>query len=300
MVLGGLDFLSLNNVKLNRVQSHKHLGVTLSHDMKWNPHIDLAINKATKRLNGIRRIRFLITRGAREILYKALVLPILEYGNVLYDNCSLYLKQRLESVQRQAAVICSGSFRTTSYNKLLTELGWPTLDLRRKLARLSILYKMVNNQVPDYLCNLVPSRVGDRVGYALRNAGNIGLVKTKHVKTYNSFIPKTIRDWNNLKFLHNASSLDSFKARFKKEFFGDTNPFFKIDIDGGNIPHTRLRLGLSHLSSHLFTYNLINDPTCRFCGVESETISHYLLRCPTYHVQRVTYLTGLIQTLNGP
>ncbi len=24
---------------------------------------------------------------------------------------------------------------------------------------------------------------------------NIALIKTKHVKTYNSFVPKTIRDW---------------------------------------------------------------------------------------------------------
>ena len=157
---------------------------------------------------------------------------------------------------------------------------------------------MANNLTPSYLSNLIPGRVGDRVGYALRNAGNIALIRTKHVKTYNSFIPKTIRDWNNLRILHNASSIDSFKSRYKKEFFGDTNPFFRLDIGGGNIPHARLRLGLSHLAQHLFTHNLIDDPTCKSCGLESETVTHYLLRCPTFHTQRTVYLAGLLQTLD--
>ncbi len=69
--------LYLNRVKLKKVSSHKHLGVTLTSDMKWGVHIDAAISKANKRLNGIRRIRFLITREARIVLYKALILECL-------------------------------------------------------------------------------------------------------------------------------------------------------------------------------------------------------------------------------
>ncbi len=52
--------LYLNGTKLQKVHSHKHLGVTLTSNMKWGVHIDAAIAKANKRLNGIRRIRFLI------------------------------------------------------------------------------------------------------------------------------------------------------------------------------------------------------------------------------------------------
>ena len=68
--------------------------------MTWNLHIDAIIKKAASRLSGIRRIRFLVTRKARVSLYNALVLPILEYGGVIFDNCTLYLKQRMESLQR--------------------------------------------------------------------------------------------------------------------------------------------------------------------------------------------------------
>ena len=129
----------LNGIKLSKVTAHKHLGVHLTHNMKWGVHIDEAISKANKRLNGIRRIRFLITREARVLLYKALILPVLEYGNILYDNCTMYLKNRLESIQRKAAVVCTCSFKNTGYGKLMTELGWATLEQRRKYYRLTTM-----------------------------------------------------------------------------------------------------------------------------------------------------------------
>ncbi len=291
--------LYLDGTKLDKVTSHKHLGVTLTHNMKWGVHIDAAISKANKRLNGIRRIRFLITREARILLYKALVLPVLEYGNILYDNCALYLKQRLESVQRQAAIVCTCAFRTAGYAKLLSELGWSSLEDRRKYFRLTTMYKMVNNNVPEYLCNLAPTRVGARVNYNLRNGANLSLVKTNHVKTYNSFVPKTIRDWNNLGPIRNSLSTEGFKTRYKREHFGKPNPLFNFDHKGGNVHHTRLRLGLSHLQEHLYTHNLIDNPVCRNCNLENESITHYLLRCPLYATERAIYLAGLLNVVDA-
>ncbi len=75
---------------------------------------------------------------------------------------------------------------------------------------------------------------------------------------------------------------------------------YKIDHEGGNIHHTRLRLGLSHLRAHLFRNNLIPDPVCQFCNLEVETISHYLLKYPTYTVHRVRYFMDLNNILEPP
>ena len=75
------------------------------------------------------------------------------------------------------------------------------------------------------------------------------------------------------------------------------NDLYNID-NGGNMHQTRLRLGLSHLRAHLFQYNLIDNPTCQFCGLEPETTSHYILRCPTYNAVRVRFLLGLTTLLD--
>ena len=308
--------LFLHGEKLTKVTSHKHLGVTLTSNMTWNLHIDAALKKAASRLSNIRKIRFIITRKARETLYRSLVLPLLEYGSVLFDGCTLYLKQRLESFHRQAAIVCTCAFRNTSYDKLLTELGWSSLDERRKLARLNIFYKMnhchracdPNNLctdckngigIPSYLSDLCPATVGDRAGYVLRNAGDLRTIQSKKAKFYNSFIPKCVREWNSLPvIIQNAVSNNSFKFIYKKHHFRQVNPFYSYEKGNANIHHTRLRVGLSHLRSHLFTYNLIDDPMCQHCYLENETTEHYVLRCPTFTVQRMLYLQGLTNILD--
>ncbi len=158
---------------------------------------------------------------------------------------------------------------------------------------------MASKKAPDYLCELMPLLVRDKTDYNLRNSNHISIPKTHHVKTYNSFIPKTIRDWNNLGAIKNCKSIDGFKTMYKREFFRRSNPIHNIDHNGGNIHITRLRLGLSHLKAHLYTHNLIDDPTCDNCKLEPESTAHYLLRCPVFAVQRAKFLSDLLTILEN-
>ena len=77
-----------------------------------------------------------------------------------------------------------------------------------------------------------------------------GRIRTKKVKVYNSFVPKTIRDWNNLDKYRYAPSLSSFKASYKNGLLRSPNNLHMYELGDANIHHTRLRLGLSHLKSH--------------------------------------------------
>ncbi len=267
--------------------------------MRWDSYIDNIINKGASRLNGIRRLRDLLSRKAKISLYKALVLPLIEYGSIIYDNCTFILKQRLECLQRRAAIICTRAFQNTSYAKLLEELGWDSLEDRRTLARRSLFYKMTHKLAPDYLCDMVPLSVGARVGcYVLRNSGDLTTVRTKKNQLYTSFLPKTVRDWNEdiggWRGLDFATSIDSFKSQYRKKFLRRPNPFYNIELDNMNVYHARLRMGLSHLRYHLFIHSLIASPICQFCNIEPETVGHYILRCPTFHNARTNYLLGLI------
>ncbi len=308
--------LYLHGQILTRVSTHKHLGMTFSDDMKWGAHIDSILQKAFNRLNGIRRLKTVISRTVKETLYKSLVLPLVEYGSVLFDNCSAALKLRLERLHRNAAVIVTGAFKITSFARLLNELGWDSLEDRRKLARLSLYKKMVLSSrahkdnrvdkilVPEYLYSMVPQSVGDRAGYVLRNASKLDTVKTRLISSYNSYLPKTTREWNsllvgnvNLLKLQQSDTIESFKACYKREFLRSPNPLHNID-NGSNMHQTRLRLGLSHLRSHLFHHNLIDNPLCQFCNLEAETTSHYILRCPTNTAVRIRFLMGLTNLLD--
>ncbi len=77
-------------------------------------------------------------------------------------------------------MLCANAFQNTSYEKLLNELGWNSLEDRRTVARRSMFYKMSHKLVPKYLCDLLPQTVGDKVGcYVLRNSGDLTTSRTK-------------------------------------------------------------------------------------------------------------------------
>ena len=84
----------------------------------------------------------LLPRICLEKLYKTIVGPILDYGDVLYDNCLNYESEFLEKVQRRAAILSTGAFKITKHKDLLNELE---LHIRRKIHRLTLFYKIKNN-----------------------------------------------------------------------------------------------------------------------------------------------------------
>ena len=148
--------LYLRDTPIPEATHHTHLGITISGNLKWNEHINRIINKSNKCLVLLRRLKYKLSRKALIRLYTTMIRPILEYGCAIFDNCSDILANSLESVQYQAARICTGAMRHTPRYILLNELGWQTLATRRKYFKLVLFYKMLHNLTPTYLSDLVP------------------------------------------------------------------------------------------------------------------------------------------------
>jgi hypothetical protein len=121
--------LKLKGATVKEVQTHKHLGVTFNTTLTWGDHIDKLTNKAAQCVGLLRRISRDVPRECLEILYKAMIRPLLEYGDIIYDGSPETHTKRLENVQRQAALSCTGAYRHTRHDIFLEELGWPPLKL---------------------------------------------------------------------------------------------------------------------------------------------------------------------------
>ena len=145
--------ITWNNVAIEENTEFSILGVTIVNDMTWGSHILKLISKASKRLYVLRKYRDILPRKALETIYISMIRPILEYGDVLYNSMPLSTGRLLENIQRQAAIICSGAYRHTSYEKLLSELGWESLSTRRQNHKLIIFYKIFHHIYPNYLYN---------------------------------------------------------------------------------------------------------------------------------------------------
>ncbi len=111
--------LYFDNTALTEITEHTHLGLTLSSDLSWKPHANRICFRAGQRNNILRKLKFRLPRKTLEKLYTSLFRPILEYGDVLFDDGSITIAQKIESVQLAASRTCTGALITTNCNNLL-------------------------------------------------------------------------------------------------------------------------------------------------------------------------------------
>ena len=137
--------LFMQEVQIAEVSSHKHLGLVLSNDCTWHQHIDYITKKAWNRINIMRKLKFKLDRSSLEIIFTTFVRPLLEYGDIVWDNCTQFEKQEIEKIQIEAARIATGTTKLVSLNALYQETGWVTLEKRRENHKLVMFYKMYND-----------------------------------------------------------------------------------------------------------------------------------------------------------
>ena len=132
---------------LELVPSHPYLGVTLASDMRWSEHCKNISNSATRVLNTVRRTLHPCAPTVKEIAYKALVRPKLEYSSPAWNPYTKRDVSRIEQVQRNAARFVTGDYTTQSVSSLISSLGWKSLEQRRRLASIVFFHKVLHSHL---------------------------------------------------------------------------------------------------------------------------------------------------------
>ncbi|CAB4025778.1 Hypothetical predicted protein, partial [Paramuricea clavata] len=197
---------------LEEVEDHPYLGVMFDNKMKWSSHISNTTRKANVVLHVIKRNLWNCPRDVKEVAYKSLVRPTLEYASTAWDPYYKKDVAAVERVQRSAARFCLKNYdRTASVSAMLKELDWDTLETRRKRTRLCMMYKLSRGLLNLNTENvLVPSqetrtRNSHTFKYRVPRA-------TKDIFKY-SFYPRTLTEWNSLpKELVLSETLDTFQS----------------------------------------------------------------------------------------
>ena len=96
-------------------------------------------------------------RKSLNTIYNALLRPLLDYGDIIYDHPhNESVCEKLESVQYKGALAITGAIQGTSREKIYQKLGLDSLRARRWYKRLSCMFKIVKEEAPNYLINLLP------------------------------------------------------------------------------------------------------------------------------------------------
>ena len=199
---------------LESVDYAKYLGVSITSDLCWNQHISNIVTKGNQSLGFLRRNLRINSPELKSIAYKSLVRPTVEYASTVWHPYTKHNRDRLEMVQRRAARYVLHRYeRNASVKEMLEQLDWETLELRRKKARLTMLYKMHYNLVEiDHQKYLEPAGRSSR--HMHKFSYKIPASKTNYHLF--SFFPNTIRDWNSLPLnVVEAQSVNSFRAKLQ-------------------------------------------------------------------------------------
>ncbi len=105
-----------------------------------------------------------------------------------------YLTDMLEMVQRRAVRFVTNTYdRSSSITALRKDLGWATLEDRRKVKRLTLLHKAIHGKVA---INIAAQR---STRQSRRGNDHRFIPPATYIDAYKfSFHPRTINDWNSL------------------------------------------------------------------------------------------------------
>jgi hypothetical protein len=201
-----------------------YLGVQLSNNLTWNHHTQHAVSKAQKILGLVKRNLWSCPERVKVTAYQTLVRPHLEYATAAWCPYKQKNCKSIERVQRQAARFCRGNYNREvgTVTKILQELNWTSLEDRRTIHRLTIMFKIAKGLID------IPLDERLRRNTRLTRGHNLKYVEcATRLDIYrNSFYPRTIKQWNRLPAdVVNAESPQVFKTRLEQYTKKSTKSF---------------------------------------------------------------------------
>ncbi|XP_039274999.1 uncharacterized protein LOC120349106 [Nilaparvata lugens] len=152
---------SLRGIPLKRVCSFKDLGVTMTQSLSPLDHISVITGEARSLLGFIfRSTRDFSSPESLLVLFRALVLPVLEYGSIIWAPYHLYQINLLQSVQRRFVrmLSCRMGFKyfEVPVEEIKGHFHLLPLVLRWEHNDLVLLFKTVNGYLdcPELLASI--------------------------------------------------------------------------------------------------------------------------------------------------
>lgn len=192
----------------------KILGVILDSKLNFKAHIRVQLGKACAKASALRRLRKLISKDVMVRLYKAYVLPHLEYCSPLFLGVGNVEASKMESTNYYILRSILGYSKTVSYDTLLRLADIKSLEQRREFQSLVLLYKCLYNQGAPYISEFFNFK---NVPYNLRGLSTrLELPYFNMEWMHRSFAFLACKLWNALPpTIRESKDIKSFKRSLK-------------------------------------------------------------------------------------
>lgn len=173
-------------------------------NLTFTRYIGSVISNGSYRLSQLCRMRKFISKQTAIMLYKSMILSIIDYGSIFYGSANSNHLKRLQSIQNKAISIIALLPKRTNTDYYHDELGIQFLEERRFRQLMLLAFKFCQNDTNLLVKNTVEqciTRLNDP------NRKQLSIFTPTKAQCEKSFSFRLRRDWNKLPtFLHACSS----------------------------------------------------------------------------------------------
>ena len=173
------------------------LGVYIDQSLTYNDHVAKTTSNCIFKLVQISRIKHLLDRKTLLLLMNAFVFSTMYYYLTAWANTSQRNIKKLQLVQNFAARIVLGFKKFDHISQGIKSLNWLIVEERLYFNNAVMVFKCVNNLVPEYLANMfVPrSYIHSRV---TRSCNLLHIPRCHLSSGQRAFTYRGCKLWNNL------------------------------------------------------------------------------------------------------
>ena len=152
--------------------------------------------------------------SCRKRVVEAVLLSVIDYGDVIYRHAAASVLKPLDSVYHSALRFITGDGYRTHHCVLYEKVGWPSLEERRNKHWLLFIFKALSGKLPPYISALLEWNAGS---YTTRST-DLLLLKVPRACTElgkTAFSCNAPNSWNTLQHslkIHVLPSLSEFRT----------------------------------------------------------------------------------------
>ena len=172
----------IDNEIIKQVDNQKLLGIIIDQTLSWDKQIDMVALNISRRITLLKLLSKYVGKDCLCQYYRSYILPIFDYGCLIWGGNTTAQSNRLVKLQKRAARIILRVDIMTPSESMFSELKWLSFPKRIQYHVSIMMYKSLNNLAPDYMSDLF-NKVSESHSRNLRSVSNdllsIPLSKTR-------------------------------------------------------------------------------------------------------------------------
>ena len=200
--------IKMNNEIITRETEVKNLGVIFDETLSFSKHISDLISNAVGRLKQAYRHKNFLSQEVRLIIVEYYVLAKINYCDILFQNLTVELKNKLAKFQNWCVKFVFGLRKYDHVSQYFKKHNILNMNQRRNMHTLTQIHKLKKGIGPKYLLCKLNSR-SEIHDYNTRHKNDLVIPQSKKGYNKNKFFNKCLKEYNDIMALKTGRKLKS-------------------------------------------------------------------------------------------